>query len=40
MTFEPMVSHIVSIDEALGIYDLLARNADALLGVIFDWESP
>ena len=39
VTFEPMVSHTVSIDEAPRIYDLLARSADELLGVIFDWEN-
>ena len=33
----PMVSHIVSIDEAPKLYKKLAHNADDLLGVIFDW---
>ncbi len=33
----PMVSHIVSIDEAPQLYKKLAHNADDLLGVIFDW---
>ena len=37
VTIEPMVSHLVSIDEAPRIYDMLAHNAEDLLGVIFDW---
>jgi 2-desacetyl-2-hydroxyethyl bacteriochlorophyllide A dehydrogenase len=31
------VSHLVSIDQAREVYDLLATNSDQLLGVIFDW---
>ena len=34
---EPVVSHIVSIDEATEIYKMLANKASDLLGVIFDW---
>jgi len=34
---EPMVSHVVSIDDAPGIYDMLAKKSEDLLGVIFDW---
>jgi 2-desacetyl-2-hydroxyethyl bacteriochlorophyllide A dehydrogenase len=34
---EPMVSHLVSIDEAPGVYDKLANHGEELLGVIFDW---
>jgi len=37
VTIEPMVSHVVSIDEAPGVYDMLAHNARDLLGIIFDW---
>jgi len=37
MRVEPMVRHVVSIDEAPMIYDKLAHNADDVLGVIFDW---
>ena len=33
----PMVSHIVTIDEAPQIYKKLADNASDLFGVIFDW---
>lgn len=33
----PMVSHIVSIDDAPRLYGMLASHADDLLGVIFDW---
>ncbi len=33
----PMVSHIVSIDDAPRLYEMLASHADDLLGVIFDW---
>lgn len=33
----PVVSHMVSIDEAPRIYELLARTPSDLLGVIFDW---
>ena len=32
-----MVSHIVSIDRAPQIYDLLAHHGDEIYGVIFDW---
>lgn len=34
---EPMVSHLVSINEAPRIYDMLAHHEEELLGVIFDW---
>lgn len=34
---EPMVSHVVPIDEAPSIYDMLAHRGEDLLGVIFDW---
>jgi 2-desacetyl-2-hydroxyethyl bacteriochlorophyllide A dehydrogenase len=37
VSIEPMVSHFVSITEAPMIYDLLAKKAHNLLGVIFDW---
>jgi 2-desacetyl-2-hydroxyethyl bacteriochlorophyllide A dehydrogenase len=37
LRIEPMVTHIVPIDEAPRIYQMLARTADELLGVIFDW---
>jgi len=37
LTIEPMVSHVVSIDEAPALYDALANAAEELLGVIFDW---
>lgn len=33
----PMVSHVVAITEAPGIYEMLARRGTELLGVIFDW---
>jgi 2-desacetyl-2-hydroxyethyl bacteriochlorophyllide A dehydrogenase len=33
----PIVSHIVPIDEAPGIYDRLANGDEDLLGVVFDW---
>jgi 2-desacetyl-2-hydroxyethyl bacteriochlorophyllide A dehydrogenase len=33
----PMVSHIVSIDDAPRMYEMLAGNSGDLLGVIFDW---
>ena len=34
---EPMVSHILPIDEAPGLYDKLATAPGELLGVVFDW---
>lgn len=34
---KPMVSHIVSIDQAEEIYGMLAGQNDEFLGVIFDW---
>ena len=34
---EPLVSHIVSIDEAPRVYGLLAERSEDLLGAIFDW---
>jgi len=37
LKIEQMVSHFVSIDEAPKIYDMLAHNANDLLGIIFDW---
>ena len=37
LRIKPMVSHIVSIDEAPQIYKMLAHKANDLLGVIFDW---
>ena len=33
----PMVSHLVSIDEAPRIYEMLTHKAHDLLGVVFDW---
>ena len=37
VNMEPVVSHLVSIDKAPGIYDQLAHHGEELLGVIFDW---
>lgn len=37
VNIKPMVSHVVSIDDAPEIYDLLANRSEDLLGVIFDW---
>lgn len=34
---EPMVSHVLPIDEAPGLYEKLASASGELLGVIFDW---
>ncbi len=34
---KPLVTHIVSIDEAPRIYEMLAYHGEQLLGVIFDW---
>ena len=34
---EPMISHRVSIDGALGMYDTLRDDPASLLGVVFDW---
>lgn len=39
ITIEPMVSHIVSIDDAPDIYEKLGNRDPSLLGVIFDWEA-
>lgn len=36
IVMEPMVSHLVPIDEALGIYDALTSRGEELLGVLFD----
>ncbi|HUW81247.1 MAG TPA: zinc-binding dehydrogenase [Phycisphaerae bacterium] len=37
VTIEPMVSHVVSIDQAPEVYNMLADSTEGLLGVIFDW---
>jgi len=37
LEIEPMVSHIVPIDEAPLIYEMLAERSHDLFGVIFDW---
>lgn len=34
---EPMISHRVSIDDALGIYNTMRDTPGALAGVVFDW---
>ncbi len=34
---EPLISHVVSIDEAPGIYEILRDRPADLLGVVFDW---
>jgi len=34
---EPLISHIISVDEAPEIYGMLRDRAGDLLGVIFDW---
>lgn len=34
---KPMVSHIVPIDRAPEMYDLLANRSNEVMGVIFDW---
>jgi len=34
---EPMVTHVVPIDDALQIYTMLTNRSQNLLGVIFDW---
>lgn len=36
---EPMVSHVVSVAEALKIYDMLAHHSEDLLGVVFGWRN-
>lgn len=35
----PVVTHMVEIEEALNIYQLLAYDQESLLGVIFNWQS-
>jgi len=37
LVIEPVVSHLVSIDEAAAIYAQLAQAAGELLGVVFEW---
>jgi len=37
LKIDPVVSHFVSIDEAPGIYEMLAERSHDLFGVIFDW---
>jgi threonine dehydrogenase-like Zn-dependent dehydrogenase len=34
---EPMLSHLVAVERAPSIYELLANRPDELLGVVFDW---
>lgn len=34
---EPLISHIVSVEEAPAIYELLRDDPGQLLGVVFDW---
>lgn len=34
---EPLISHVVPIDDAIGIYDTMRDNPRELLGVVFDW---
>ena len=36
---QPLVSHLVPIDRAPEIYELLANHSERLLGVIFDWSA-
>jgi 2-desacetyl-2-hydroxyethyl bacteriochlorophyllide A dehydrogenase len=34
---EPLITHTVPIDDAVGIYDTIRDDPRALLGVVFDW---